>query len=326
MIGLVRRPMGHACQMNDGFKVDVEIEMGVRSKRGVDMSVLQTPLEQLLELFMLEPAGVDHFIGQSLDLGFRNLFGGHILGQALVAAGNTCAQRGAHSLHAYFIRGGDPLAPIHYTVDRIRDGNTFSVRRVVASQGGKPILILSSSFQAEEEGFEHHATMPDVPPPEALAPAAISERPVPELIPAQTEVRRVPDLAIEMRPVDPVDHYHPEKKDPTQRVWFRAAGLVTGTQALHRCLLAYASDFSLLGTCLRPHSATYYQPDMVTASLDHAMWFYRDVRIDDWLLYACESPAAGHARGLNHGNIFSRDGKLVACVTQEGLIRRVQRK
>jgi acyl-CoA thioesterase-2 len=286
---------------------------------------MQSPLEQLLYLFTLDTVAPDHYIGQSLDLGFRNLFGGHILGQALVAAGNTCETRSAHSLHAYFIRGGNPLAPIQYHVDRIRDGSTFSVRRVVASQGDKPILILSTSFQADEEGFEHQATMPDVPPPESLAPAVKSDRPVPELIRAQTEVRSVPDLAIEMRPVDPVDHYHPAKKEPTQHVWFRAAGAVDGNQALHRCLLAYASDFSLLGTSLRPHGATYYQPDMVTASLDHAMWFYRDFRIDDWLLYACASPAASHARGLNHGNIFSRDGKLVACVTQEGLIRRVQR-
>ncbi len=282
-------------------------------------------LDQLLDLFQLETVQTDHFVGQSLDLGFRNLFGGHILGQSLVAAGNTCEHRHAHSLHAYFIRGGDPLAPIHYTVERIRDGSTFSVRRVVASQADKAILILSSSFQADEAGFEHQTAMPDVPPPESLPAAVRSSRPVPELIPSQTGAPVAPDLAIEIRPVDPVDHYHPQKKAPLQHVWFRAAGPVTGNQALHKCLLAYASDFGLLGTSLRPHSATYYQSDMVTASLDHAMWFYRDFRIDDWLLYACESPSASHARGLNHGNIFRRDGQLVACVTQEGLIRRVQR-
>jgi acyl-CoA thioesterase-2 len=289
------------------------------------MSLIQTPLEQLLQLFTLEPVAPDHFIGQSLDLGFRNLFGGHILGQALVAAGNTCEQRSAHSLHAYFIRGGDPLAPIHYNVEHIRDGGTFSVRRVVASQSDKPILILSSSFQSDEEGFEHQATMPDVPPPESLAPVVKSQPPDPEPVGAQTGGSNMPDLAIEIRPISPIDRYHPHKTEPTQSVWFRAAGPVVGNPALHRSLLAYASDFSLLGTCLRPHGMTYYQPDMVIASLDHAMWFYRDFRIDDWLLYACESPVAGHARGLNHGNIFSRDGKLVACVTQEGLIRRVQK-
>ena len=288
------------------------------------MGSTATALHQLLELFTLQRMQPDHYVGQSLDLGFRNLFGGHILGQSLVAAGNTCAHRNAHSLHAYFIRGGDPLVPIDYKVERIRDGSTFSVRRVVASQADKPILILSSSFQADEEGFEHQLEMPRVPPPESLPSAVRSSRPVPELIPAQKDPQVTPDLAIEIRPVDPLDHFHPEKSSPNQYVWFRAAGPVEGNQALHRCLLAYASDFGLLGTCLRPHGATYYQPDMVTASLDHAMWFYRDFRIDDWLLYACESPTAGHARGLNHGNIFRRDGTLVACVTQEGLIRRVQ--
>jgi acyl-CoA thioesterase-2 len=267
-----------------------------------------TALSQLLGLFELEYLKPDHYRGQSLDLGFRNLFGGHILGQALVAAGNTCDVRKAHSLHAYFIRGGDPHAPIEYTVDRIRDGNSFSVRRVTASQGGKAILILSSSFQVDEVGFEHQMAMPDVPRPESLA--------------SEGELTR--DRAIEIRPVDPVDHYHPDKKPPVQYAWFRAIGQVPDNQALHKCLLAYASDFGLLGTCMRPHGVSYYQPGMVIASLDHAMWFYRDFRLDDWLLYACDSPTASQARGFNRGNIFSRDGTLVACVTQEGLIRQVR--
>lgn len=264
-----------------------------------------TPLTKLLGLFALEHIKTDQYVGQSLDLGFRNLFGGHILGQALVAAGNTCDARSAHSLHAYFIRGGNPHAPIDYTVDRIRDGNSFSVRRVTASQGGQAILILSSSFQVDEQGFEHQFVMPDVPPPESLTPIFTS------------------DLAIDIRPVDPVDRYQPRKKDPVQNIWFRANGGVPNNPALQKCLLAYASDFSLLSTCLRPHGLTYHQPNMVTASLDHAMWFYRDFRVDDWLLYACDSPTSGNARGLNRGNIFSRDGKLVASVTQEGLIRQL---
>ena len=264
-----------------------------------------TPLAQLLRLFELELVKTDHYAGQSLDLGFRNLFGGHILGQALVAAGNTCEGRSAHSLHAYFIRGGNPHAPIDYTVDRIRDGNSFSVRRVTASQGGQAILILSSSFQTNETGFAHQFDMPDVPLPESLKPTITS------------------DLAIDIRPVDPVDRYQPTKKAPHQHIWFRANGTVPNNPVLQKCLLAYASDFSLLSTCLRPHGLTYYQPNMVTASLDHAMWFYRDFRVDDWLLYACDSPTSGHARGLNRGNIFSRDGNLVASVTQEGLVRQV---
>ena len=282
-----------------------------------------TALGQFLELFELECAAPDRFIGQSLDLGFRNLFGGHILGQALVAAGNTCEQRNAHSLHAYFIRGGDARAPVHYDVDRIRDGNSFSVRRVTASQGGKAILILSSSFQADEQGFEHQAVMPDVPPPEALSPHPESAPSLLDLLGRGKDCKITSDRAIEIRPVDPVDHHHPEKKPPVQYSWFRAVGPVGGDQALHKCLLAYASDFGLLGTCMRPHGVSYYQSGMVIASLDHAMWFYRDFRIDEWLLYACESPSAGHARGLNHGNIFRRDGALVACVAQEGLIRQI---
>ena len=262
-------------------------------------------LAQLLLLFALEQVKPDQYLGQSLDLGFRNLFGGHILGQALVAAGNTCEARNAHSLHAYFIRGGNPHAPIDYTVDRVRDGNSFSVRRVIASQGDQAILILSASFQTDEDGFEHQFDMPDVAPPESLAPNFTS------------------DLAIDIRPVDPVDRFEPVKKAPVQHIWFRANGAVPNNPVLQRCLLAYASDFSLLSTCLRPHGLTYYQPNMVTASLDHAMWFYRDFQIDDWLLYACDSPTTGHARGLNRGNIFSRDGKLVASVTQEGLVRQL---
>ena len=262
-------------------------------------------LAQLLRLFVLEQVKPDQYLGQSLDLGFRNLFGGHILGQALVAAGNTCEARNAHSLHAYFIRGGNPHAPIDYTVDRVRDGNSFSVRRVIASQGDQAILILSASFQTDEDGFEHQFDMPDVAPPESLAPNFTS------------------DLAIDIRPVDPVDRFEPVKKAPVQHIWFRANGAVPNNPVLQRCLLAYASDFSLLSTCLRPHGLTYYQPNMVTASLDHAMWFYRDFQMDDWLLYACDSPTTGHARGLNRGNIFSRDGKLVASVTQEGLVRQL---
>jgi acyl-CoA thioesterase-2 len=278
-------------------------------------------LQQLLGLFELRNVNQDHYVGQSLDLGFRNLFGGHILGQALVAAGNTCAERDVHSLHAYFIRGGDPRIPIHYHVDRIRDGSSFSVRRVTASQDDKAILILSSSFQVDETGFDHQVAMPDVPPPESLANAVTSTRPVPELIPTSAEHLVAQEFAIEMRPVDPVDPQTPDRREPFQYIWFRAAGPVPGSAGLQKCLLAYASDFSLLSTCLRPHGVTYYQPEMVTASLDHAMWFYRDFRMDDWLLYACDSPSAGHARGLNRGNIFTRDGHLVACVSQEGLIR-----
>ena len=275
-------------------------------------------LGHLLTLFDLAPADADAFIGQSLDLGFRNLFGGHILGQSLMAAALTCGERGAHSLHAYFLRGGDAQHPVHYQVDRIRDGNSFSVRRVTASQHGKAILILSASFQAVEPGFEHQLAMPDVPAPEGLQPFVEMTRPQPSASGRKITSGR----AIEIRPV-PAAALHGAScaGEPIQAVWLRAAGAVPDRPALHRGLLAYASDFALLSTAMLPHGVGYYTPGMVMASLDHAMWFYRDFRIDDWVLYVMDSPAAAGARGLARGNLFRRDGTLVACVAQEGLMR-----
>lgn len=280
-------------------------------------------LDELLSLLRLEPVETDVFVGQSQDLGFRNLFGGHVLGQSLVAATNTCDHRGVNSLHAYFIRAGDARAPIRYAVDRIRDGASFSVRRVTASQHGKAILIMSASFQADESGLEHQIPMPDVPPPESLRSEVDLARSVAELIPARIREQFTCDRPIEIRKVDPVNPFNPEKKPAFSYSWFRAVGTMPDDPTLNKCLLAYASDFGLLGTSLRPHGVTYFQRDLMTASLDHAMWFYRDFRMDDWLLYACDSPVAGKARGFNRGNIFTRDGQLVACVTQEGLIRQL---
>ena len=297
-------------------------------------------LPHLLSLFDLEAAGADLYVGQSLDLGFRNLFGGHILGQSLMAATLTCGGRQAHSLHGYFLRGGDAQHPVEYQVDRIRDGNSFSVRRVTASQHGKAILILSASFQVAEPGFAHQVAMPDVPPPEALKTFVEMTRP---RAAAGTGDRKITSArAIDIRPVpagalraDADAAARPAGADaigsalrpgagagePAQAVWLRARGVVADDQALQRSLLAYASDFALLSTAMLPHGVGYYTPGMVMASLDHAMWFYQDVRIDDWLLYVMDSPAAGHARGLARGNLFRRDGTLVACVAQEGLMR-----
>jgi acyl-CoA thioesterase-2 len=278
-------------------------------------------LAHLLGLFELAPAqAADAYVGQSLDLGFRNLFGGHILGQSLMAAGLTCGDRRAHSLHAYFLRGGNAQQPVHYQVDRIRDGNSFSVRRVTASQAGKAILILSTSFQVDEPGFEHQVAMPDVPPPEDLKPFRELARPRTDIAGADRKITSA--RAIEIRPVPMSAMPEASQADePAQSVWLRAAGPVPDGAALHRSLLAYASDFALLSTAMLPHGVGYYTPGMVMASLDHAMWFYQDFRIDDWLLYAMDSPAASNARGLARGNIFRRDGTLVACVAQEGLIR-----
>ena len=278
-------------------------------------------LAHLVSLFDLAPDGDLAYVGQSLDLGFRNLFGGHILGQSLMAAGLTCGDRHAHSLHAYFLRGGDASQPVRYEVDRIRDGNSFSVRRVTASQGGKAILILSTSFQVDEPGFEHQLAMPTVPPPEELRPFKEMTRPL-QAKAGATEREVTSARAIEIRPV-PASALGAlaDSGLPVQCAWLRAAGQVDGGPALHRSLLAYASDFALLSTAMLPHGVGYYTPGMVMASLDHALWFYNDFRIDDWLLYAMDSPAAGGARGLARGNVFRRDGTLVACVAQEGLIR-----
>jgi acyl-CoA thioesterase-2 len=278
-------------------------------------------LPHLLTLFDLAPEGGDLFVGQSLDLGFRNLFGGHILGQSLMAAGFTCGERRAHSLHAYFLRGGDAQHPVNYQVDRIRDGNSFSVRRVTASQHGKAILILSASFQVDEPGFEHQLAMPAVPAPEELETFVEVARPQASGVAGDRKITSA--RAIEIRPV-PASALRGAARagEPVQAVWMRAGGSVPDGAALHASLLAYASDFALLSTAMLPHGVNYYTPGMVMASLDHAMWFYREFRIDDWLLYAMDSPAAGHSRGLARGNIFRRDGTLVACVAQEGLMRR----
>jgi acyl-CoA thioesterase-2 len=284
---------------------------------------MATVLDELLGLLTLEPIETDVFLGQSQDLGFRNLFGGHVLGQSLVAATNTCDHRNVHSLHAYFIRAGDARAPIQYAVDRIRDGASFSVRRVTASQKGQPILIMSASFQIMEDGFAHQMAMPEVPPPESLRSEVELARLVADRIPERIREQFTCDRPIEIRKIDAVNPFAPEKKAPVSYQWFRAVGKMPADPTINRCLLAYASDFGLLGTSLRPHGVTYFQRDLMTASLDHAMWFYGDFRMDDWLLYACDSPAAGHARGFNRGNIFTRDGRLVACVTQEGLIRQL---
>lgn len=280
-------------------------------------------LTNLLNLLTLEPIGTDRYLGQSQDLGFRNLFGGHVLGQSLVAATNSCDGLGVHSLHAYFIRAGNTQSPIEYQVDRIRDGRSFSVRRITAIQDNSPILIMSASFQAPESGFEHQIAMPDVPPPESLQSELELARAVKDRIPEPIREQFTSERPIEIRQVDPVNPFKPEKKSPERYAWFRAVGAMPSSPTLNKCLLAYASDFGLMATCMRPHGVTFYQPDMMTASLDHAMWFYRDFRMDEWLLYASDSPTAAHGRGFNRGNIFNQKGELVACVAQEGLIRQL---
>ncbi len=251
----------------------------------------------------LEPLEVNLFRGQSRDMGTRNVFGGQVVSQALVAAERTVEGRAPHSLHAYFLLPGDPGAPIVYQVDRIRDGRSFSARRVQAIQHGRPILSMIASFQAPEPGLEHAAAMPDVPRPEALA--------------ASSEPRAWG--AIEFRRAAP----ERGARDASQAIWFRTVDRIPDDPQLHRWLLAFASDWTLAGTTLRPHGKVWDDEGMIVASLDHALWFHRPARVDDWLLYAMDAPTAQGARGLARGQIFDAGGRLVASVAQEALIRDV---
>ncbi len=285
-------------------------------------------LDALIRQLDLEQLEVNLFRGQSRDLWGPRVFGGQVIGQALVAAERTIEGRLPHSLHAYFLLPGDAEAPIVYQVERVRDGRSFSARRVQAIQHGRPILSMIASFQSPEAGLEHAAPMPDVPPPEALTPSSeLNERWLSEAGPVPTQVSealRAPS-AIEFRPVEPQNPLHPSAGEPRQAVWFRAVDRVPDDPQVHRCILAYASDYTLMGTALRPHGRSWYQPSMVVASIDHALWFHRAARIDEWLLYAMDSPSAQMARGLSRGQIFGRDGRLVASVAQEGLMREVSR-
>jgi len=279
-------------------------------------------LEELLKLLKLEKIEENIFRGQSQDLGFGAVFGGQVLGQALSAAHQTVPEgRSAHSLHGYFMRGGDALRPIVYNVDCIRDGRSFTTRRVVAVQKGRAIFNLAVSFQVAEEGFEHQDSFPDVPGPEGITPELELAMRVADRIPEPIRNKILCKKPIEIRPVDPINPFSPEKRDPRRFSWFKAIDPLPDDPVVHRYLLAYASDFGLVGTALYPHGHSFWEPQMQVASLDHAMWFHRDFRMDDWLLYAMESPNASGGRGLNNGRIYTRTGTLVASVTQEGLIR-----
>ncbi len=279
---------------------------------------------ELVELMDLAPIGDDHFQGQSEDLGFPNLFGGQVLGQALMATTRTIEDRMPHSMHAYFLRPGNARAPIDYEVQRVRDGGSFSVRRVIARQEGKEILTGSVSFQVEEDGFDHQIDMPDVPDPMSLKTEQELNRELLDRVPEKFHSQLTRNRPIEIRPVDPVNPLDPDKRSPHKQSWFRAQGELPDDRILHCCLLSYASDFAFLGTSLNPHGVTFMTPSMQVASLDHAIWFHRDLRMDDWLLYDKDSPSAAGGRGFNRGSVFNQDGILVASTAQEALIR--QRK
>jgi acyl-CoA thioesterase-2 len=279
-------------------------------------------LDELLNLLKLEPIEENIFRGQSQDLGYGSVFGGQVLGQALSAAYRTVPpERRAHSLHAYFLRPGDARKPIVYNVDCIRDGKSFTTRRVVAVQKGRPIFNLAASFQIEERGFDHQAPAPEVAGPDGIASELELATRHADRIPAAIREKILCRRPIEIRPVDPVNPFAPDKRPPFSHSWIRAAGGLPDDPAVHQYLLAYASDFSLLATTMLPHGHTFWEPQMQVASLDHAMWFHREFRMDDWLLYAMDSPNACRARGLSFGKVYTRAGVLVASVAQEGLIR-----
>ncbi len=290
---------------------------------------MTSPVSELIDLLSLERLEDNLFRGQSRDIGTKYVFGGQVLGQALSAAQATLDEsvgepRAAHSLHAYFLRAGDIEHPIVYNVDRTRDGGSFSVRRVTAIQHGKPIFFCAASFQQHEPGVEHQMSMPEVPKPEDLAPAPAIPPEVLEKLPNKVQRWLSRMGPFEFRHIYPRDELNPTKRPPYQQVWFRLSEKVGDAPELHRALLAYASDFHLLGTATFPHGISYYQPGVAMASLDHALWFHRPFRADDWLLYSIDSPTAQNARGLARGLIFDRAGRLVASTVQEGMIRVVE--
>ncbi|HSC85240.1 MAG TPA: acyl-CoA thioesterase II [Pseudomonas sp.] len=279
-------------------------------------------LDDLVALLSLEAIEENLFRGVSQDLGFRQLFGGQVLGQSISAASQTVESgRHVHSMHGYFLRPGDPTLPVVYQVDRVRDGGSFSTRRVTAVQKGAPIFTCAASFQADEEGFHHQIQMPDVPGPEELKSETELAQLVAHLLPERMRERAVSAKPIEIRPVTRSNPFDPKPCEPAKYVWFRADGALPDIPAIHKYILAYASDFNLLTTSMLPHGVSVWQKFMQVASLDHSLWFHRNVRADEWLLYAMDSPWAGNARGFARGSIFNRQGELVASVAQEGLIR-----
>jgi len=281
-------------------------------------------LEDLIGLLRLERIEDNIFRGASRDIGSPQVFGGQVIGQALSAAQNTVDNRVAHSLHAYFLRRGDVSAPIIYEVDRSRDGGSFSNRRVVAIQHGRPILNLAASFQIPEEGLRHQFKMPDVPGPDGIKDLTDVAKDMLEHIPAKMRRFLTDKRPFEFRHVEPVHFDEPEKLPPRKHVWIRAVDQLPDNPVLHQNLLTYVSDYELLGTATLPHGLSFTRGHIIMASLDHALWFHGDVKMDEWLLYAMDSPSSSGARGLTRGEIFTRDGRLVASTAQEGLMRVVE--
>lgn len=287
------------------------------------MSREPTAMQNLLEILDLELIEENLYRGRSPDAGWQRVFGGQVIAQALMAAHcSVDPDRFVHSLHAYFLRPGDPSIPILYQVERLRDGTSFTTRRVVAVQHGKAIFAMSASFQIDEEGFDHQVAMPDVTPPEKLMGEA--EMKSMFLSNAPESVRRywTRERPVEIRPTSLVHYVSNEKLEPFQDVWVRTTGPVPDDRALQAAVLAYLSDMTLLDTSLYAHGTSIFDQNLQVASIDHAMWFHRPAAFEDWLLYTQDSPSASGARGMTRGKLFTRSGQLIASMAQEGLIRK----
>jgi acyl-CoA thioesterase-2 len=283
--------------------------------------MMSRAVDDLLAILDLEQLERNLFRGRSPQSGWQRVFGGQVVGQALVAACRTVDDRQPHSLHGYFLLPGDPKVPIIYEVDRIRDGRSFTTRRVIAIQHGHAIFSMSASFHLEEPGFEHAAAMPDVPMPEDLPSEEEIRSGTMPLMPDPVRAYYERERPIEIRPVEFERYSTRAKREPRFHVWIRATGRLPDDPAIHQCVLAYASDLTLLDSSLIPHGRSVFERSIQAASLDHALWIHRPFRADDWLLYAQDTPSAGGARGFSRGLIFTQSGVLVASVAQEGLIR-----
>ncbi|MGF1721403.1 acyl-CoA thioesterase II [Vibrio kyushuensis] len=283
---------------------------------------MSNALKELLSLLQLEKLEEGLFRGQSENLGLPQVYGGQVIGQALSASRYTVeSDRTVHSFHSYFLYPGDPEKPIIYDVENLRDGKSFSTRRVKAIQNGRPIFYLTASYHGDQPGFEHQNTMPDVPGPENFRSESELAASVAHLLPEKLKKIFCGDKAIEMRPVTVVNPLKPTKEEPKQYLWMRTNGEMPDSQLIHQYLLAYASDWGFLVTALHPHEVSLMTPNFQVATIDHSIWFHRPFKTDEWLLYVIDSPTASNTRGLVRGEIYNREGHLVASAVQEGVMR-----
>ncbi|WP_305406341.1 acyl-CoA thioesterase II [Photobacterium leiognathi] len=279
-------------------------------------------LNELLNLLQLEQLELDLFRGQSENLGLPQVYGGQVIGQSLSAAKQTVEkERFLHSFHSYFLRPGNPEKPIIYDVEKLRDGKSFSTRRVKAIQNGEPIFFLTASYQANEAGFDHQSTMPNVTGPEGLASETQLVDSIAQYLPPKIVETFGKKRPVEVRPVNVVNPLMPTATEPKQYLWIKANGTMPDDLSIHHYMLAYASDWGFLVTALQPHGVTLFSPKMQVATIDHSMWFHRPFKMDEWLLYAIDSPSASGSRGIVRGEIYNQKGELVASAVQEGLIR-----